>query len=60
MNQLSRLDADLAITKTTDAPGLVNAGAAVAFTLDGKTVLVTTERRPAPVYRLELPKPQKP
>jgi hypothetical protein len=33
---------------------------AVAFTLDGKTVLITTERRPAPVYRLELPEPQKP
>ena len=28
---------------------------AVAFSLDGKTVYVTTERRPAPIYRLELP-----
>jgi len=28
---------------------------AVSFSLDGKTVFVTTERRPAPVYRLVLP-----
>ncbi|MGD8345829.1 MAG: hypothetical protein PVI83_01170 [Lysobacterales bacterium] len=28
---------------------------AVAFSTDGKTVYVTTERRPAPVYRLVLP-----
>ena len=28
---------------------------AVAFSADGKTVYVTTERRPAPIYRLELP-----
>ncbi len=28
---------------------------AVAFSLDGKAVYVTTERRPAPVYRLDLP-----
>lgn len=28
---------------------------AVGFSLDGKIVYVTTERRPAPVYRLELP-----
>jgi DNA-binding beta-propeller fold protein YncE len=28
---------------------------AVAFSRDGKTVYVTTERRPAPVYRLTLP-----
>jgi hypothetical protein len=28
---------------------------AVAFSLDGKVIYVTTERRPAPVYRLELP-----
>jgi len=27
---------------------------AVAFSLDGRSVYVTTERRPAPVYRLEL------
>lgn len=28
---------------------------AVAFSEDGKTIYVTTERRPAPIYRLELP-----
>jgi hypothetical protein len=28
---------------------------AVTFSLDGKAVYVTTERRPAPIYRLELP-----
>ena len=28
---------------------------AVGFSLDGKTVYVTTERRPAPIYRLQLP-----
>ena len=28
---------------------------AVAFSLDGRAVYVTTERRPAPVYRLDLP-----
>lgn len=28
---------------------------AVAFSEDGKAVYVTTERRPAPIYRLELP-----
>lgn len=28
---------------------------AVAFSADGKTIFVTTERRPAPIYRLELP-----
>jgi hypothetical protein len=27
---------------------------AVAFSADGKTIYVTTERRPAPIYRLEL------
>lgn len=31
---------------------------AVAFSIDGKAVYVTTERRPAPVYRLELPQEQ--
>ena len=28
---------------------------AVAFSLDGRSVFVTTERRPAPLYRLDLP-----
>ncbi|MEJ2401873.1 MAG: hypothetical protein P8Y52_10835 [Xanthomonadales bacterium] len=28
---------------------------AVSFSLDGRAVYVTTERRPAPVYRLDLP-----
>jgi hypothetical protein len=28
---------------------------AVSFSLDGRSVYVTTERRPAPVYRLDLP-----
>jgi hypothetical protein len=28
---------------------------AVTFSLDGRSVFVTTERRPAPVYRLDLP-----
>ncbi len=28
---------------------------AVAFSVDGKTVYVTTERRPAPIYKLDVP-----
>ena len=28
---------------------------AVAFSPDGRSVYVTTERRPAPIYRLDLP-----
>jgi len=31
---------------------------AVSFSLDGSAVYVTTERRPAPLYRLDLPQEQ--
>ena len=42
-------------TEYLGPPG--NHDEAVTFSLDGRSVYVTTERRPAPLYRLDLPVP---